>query len=183
MAWYEGTLCSLREISKKQKQTNKQKTSWKLENIVWKLENIVTTIFYIKCKHCFLKLLANEKHICIFFQFGWYIDWKSDHNVAHSSETSHNCQKIICQICWWSKCWSLKWYFACRIHSTWSFTHEKPIFILKIPCVFYCFVTCLLACISKSVLWTYGRFCGSGSHIYSSLRKVHFPMIILAVML
>ncbi len=26
-------------------------------------------------------------------------------------------------------------------------------------------MTCLLACISKSVLATYGGFCGSGSHI------------------
>ena len=39
--------------------------------------------------------------------------------------------------------------------------------------VFYWFVTCLLAFISKSVLGTYGGFCGSGSHIVQSTFWIH----------
>ncbi len=51
------------------------------------------------------------------------------------------------------------------------FTESKVWTIMKINIslenvsLFYWFVTCLLICISKSVLATYSRFCGSGSHI------------------
>ena len=27
-------------------------------------------------------------------------------NVTHSNKTSYKCQQIICQICWWWKCWN-----------------------------------------------------------------------------
>ena len=51
--------------------------------------------------------------------------------------------------------------------------YEKSIFLLKISLFFNWFVTCLLACNSKSVLATYGWFCGSGSHFQSyTVRKI-----------
>ncbi len=57
-----------------------------------------------------------------------------------------------------------KWYITC--HSCSKFHPWKINLTVKNSFVFYWFMTCLLACISKSVLATYGGFCGSGSHLF-----------------
>ncbi len=54
-----------------------------------------------------------------------------------------------------------------------SFIHEVSIISLEN----FVGLTCLLACISKSVLVTYGRFCGSGSQMVIGTRLVMTEII------
>ena len=94
--------------------------------------------------------------------------------MTHSDETSRKWLKIIFQICWFSKFMlkfsAPKWCITC--HSC-SMCHRWKInFTVKNSFVFYWLMRCLLACILKSVLATYGWFCGSGSQIVTSLLKL-----------